>query len=170
MNIRIYNVITRDGYILDKSGVDFLYFTADKKEFKKLYQKADCLLLDLEHYYYLERVGILPATKKFVVVMTTEPGPKGLENVWFTNLAVKQIKREIKIQGYSEVLCLLNTTTIAEFITSKAATDVCLAIYDELEGGGSEKFQLANTLPKKLTPVTKKGKDWERIEYHLKKS
>jgi dihydrofolate reductase len=169
MRIRIYNAITHDGYVLDKQGEHFIYFTADKKEFLKYYKEADCLVLDQENFAYLSKVGLIGKTKKFLVVMTQEKGPKSIENVWFTDLDPKQIKREIKIQGYSDVLCLVNGNLASRILAQKIATEVHIAIYHSLEGGGVEKVEIVDAIKKKNTPTVTVGKDWERLSFVLKK-
>lgn len=170
MKIRIYNAITRDGYVLDKKGEHFLYFTADKKDFLKMYQEADCLVVDHDNYEYLTKVGVLPATKKFVVVMTDEIGPKGQTNIWFTGLEPKQIKREIKIQGYKNALCLLNNQLSTKVLAQKIATEVMVSIYHDIEGGGVEKVELVESISKKTQPIITTGKDFEKLNFVIKKA
>jgi dihydrofolate reductase len=169
MRIRIYNAISHDGYVLDKLGEHFIYFTADKKEFLTIYKDADCLVLDYENYLYLTKMKVLPATKKFVVVMTDELPEKGNDKLWFTALDPKQIKREIKIQGYSNVLCLVNNSLSSKILASKIATEVHIAIYHSIEGGGIEKVEIIDSVKKKNTPTVVTHKDVERLSFVLKK-
>lgn len=169
MRIRIYNAINRDGYVLDQKGEHFLYFTADKKEFAKFFRSADCLVLNHANYEYLTRVGLLPAENKFIVVVTEEKIKSGDGNVWFTDLDPKQIKREIKIQGYNDVLCLVDNDLANKILAQKIATEVHVVIYHAIQGGGVEKVEIVETMGKKIEPKRTQGADFERLNYVLKK-
>lgn len=169
MRIRIYNAITRDGHVLDKKGKHFLYFTADKKEFAKFFKNADCLVLNQRNYEYLTKVGLLPVKNKFIVVVTDQKTKSMEENVWLTDLDPKQIKREIKIQGYNEVLCLVGNELATKILTQKIATEVHVVVYHGIQGGGVEKVEIIETMGKKVEPKRTQGADFERLNYVLKK-
>lgn len=170
MKIRIYNAISKDGYILDEQGEHFIYFTSGTTEFKKLLKEADCILMDHANYEYLNNQKVLPFKNKFMIVVVPEESTlSGSDSLWFTKLEPKQIKREIKIQGYQSVLCLVGNELLQKLITQKVATEIQISLYHGLQGGGIEKIDIIESISKKNTPTIKKSANFEQYNFVLKK-
>jgi riboflavin biosynthesis pyrimidine reductase len=138
MKITVYNAVTRDGFLHSKAHEPVL-FSHDKIRFNTLVQEADVIVTNWSVFEYFLAHNFLEENKKLIVVLTTQEHKNEWgSRVWITPVDVKGIKRELKIQGFKNVLCVCGSVLVQKFIDAKLIDQLRLSIHSNIEGEGDQ--------------------------------
>lgn len=135
MKITVYNAVTKKGLLYD--GDLPVCLVHDNTRLKKLIAQSDSIVVDGEYYKCLLSQGILPVKDKFVVVSSSEDIEHN-DNIWVTNLDIKQIRRELKIQGFKNVLCVGAEALNSSLLKAKIVNALKVTKHNGIEGEGGE--------------------------------
>lgn len=123
MYFDIYNAVSKDGFIdtIDKTGKSLAIFSLkDHKRFNKLLKKYQVLMVDWTTFNHGLAVEIFPLKSVFTVVVTNQKVKNTWgDNIWITDLNIKGIRRELKIQGFKDVLCIAGSELNQDIIKNK---------------------------------------------------
>jgi dihydrofolate reductase len=138
MKITVYNAVTRDGFLQSKA-LEPVLFSHDRTRFDDLVKEADVIVTNWTVFEYFLAHDFLIQCKKFIVVLTTQEYKNEWgDRVWITPVDVKGIKRELKIQGFKNVLCVCGSVLVQKFIDAKIIDQLRLSIHQNLDGEGDQ--------------------------------
>lgn len=168
MNWIVYHAVTTNHEPRDEQG-QYISLTHGVKKLKKLSQTVQAIVWDEELYVQAVSAGVAPISGVFHVVLSTQKllNTWG-DNVWITDIALKQVRRELKIQGFEQVLCLTNAYTTGQLIKAKFIQYLTLDVIQSLHSGEQVVVENLDKVSQKWTLLSQKlSKDVLTLSYQL---
>lgn len=136
MEWTVYHTISSDKATADSNGNFFLFEHAQDLLKEKL-DSSDALVCSASLFKQGMEKGIFPIKNMFFVVLKDgiEFENPCKENIWETDLNIKGVRREIKIQGFKNVLCITENETLQTVLKSKIAKKCELVSVQNITGG-----------------------------------
>lgn len=136
MEWTVYHTISSDNATADSNGNFFLFDHAQDLLKEKL-ENSDVVVCSASVFKQGMDKGVFPKEGIFFVVLKdgTEFENLSKESVWETDLNIKGVRREIKIQGFKNVLCITEDETLQAVIKSKIAKKCELVTMQNITGG-----------------------------------
>jgi len=168
MNWIVYHAVTTNHEPRDEQG-QYISLTHGVKKLKKLSQTVQAVVWDEELFVQAVALGVAPITGVFHVILSANKLPNTWgDNVWITDIALKQVRRELKIQGFEKVLCLTNASTTDQLIKAKFIQHLTLDVVQSLHSGEQVVVENLDKLMLKWTLLSQKlSKDVLTLSYEL---
>jgi dihydrofolate reductase len=147
MHCTVYSTVSSEGFSIHQDG-KILSFLFETDKLIELLNSHQAVVVDYPIFEaMLERDMISTSKSKWIIVITDKPHTREYgEKVWFTCLDLKQVRRELKIQGFQNVLMLgsrslidgafenkmVNTFATTVLRTISDARELCVTNYNTL--------------------------------------
>jgi hypothetical protein len=137
MNWIVYHAVSANNMLTDSDGNYMLQEYA--AYLSTLGSEVQAIVTSAELFEKGCDAGFFPVKDKFHIVLC-QPGTVYSHafgpSVWVTDIHIKQVRRELKIQGFGQVLCLTDAEVTEQMIRAKFIQTVTLDIVQTIQHEG----------------------------------